>query len=229
MPLTREWKQSSRRPAPKDCETRVSRPMRTPSRKRAKTRNRLELMLTAAMDCALLERRPTIMVSTIAMLIHPISARTSGRARCRVGRSSERSVGQKGMGNRKVYGGRRREVKEEAEKKGMPSKLVVGSKLCRGPSTPSREGRGSPVGMASFGGSKGWRHEGRRYREATDEGGEVTGWGNDGGSSIDGGMRRRYGGMQRRCVCWLEIEMERCFAMGWRKGRAMSIFGPEFG
>ncbi len=54
-------------------------------------------------------------------------------------------MGQKGMGNRKVYGERRREVKEEAEKKGMPSKLVVGSKLCRGPSTPSREGRGSAL------------------------------------------------------------------------------------
>ena len=52
------------------------------------------------------------MVSTMAMLIHPISARTSGRARCRVGRSSERSVGQEGMGNRKVYG---KEVKEGNE------------------------------------------------------------------------------------------------------------------
>jgi len=98
MPLTKEWKQSSRRPAPKDWETRVSRPMRTPSPKKAKTRKRLELMLTAAMDWALLGSRPTIMVSTMAMLIQPISARTRGRARWRVGRSSERRVGQGSMG-----------------------------------------------------------------------------------------------------------------------------------
>jgi len=97
MPLTSEWKQSSWRPAPKDWDTRVSRPMRRPSPKKTKTRKRLELMLTAAMDWALLGRRPTNMVSSIAMLIQPISARTSGMARWRVGRSSERRVGQESI------------------------------------------------------------------------------------------------------------------------------------
>jgi hypothetical protein len=54
-------------------------------------------MLTAAIDWALLGRRPTIMVSTIAIEIQPISARTSGRARYRVGRSSERKVDQESI------------------------------------------------------------------------------------------------------------------------------------
>jgi len=54
-------------------------------------------MLTAAMDCALLGRRPTNMVSSMAMLIQPISARTSGMARWSVGRSSERRVGQESI------------------------------------------------------------------------------------------------------------------------------------
>jgi len=74
-------KQSSRRPAPKDWETRVSRPMSRPSPKKTKTKKRLDEMLTAAMAWALFGRRPTIMVSTMAMLIQPISARIRGSAK----------------------------------------------------------------------------------------------------------------------------------------------------
>src|SRR5882724_10760584 len=48
--------------------------------------------LTAPMATALLGRRPTIMVSTMAMLIQPSSARTSGMARRRVGRTSARRI-----------------------------------------------------------------------------------------------------------------------------------------
>src|SRR5208282_3625861 len=105
MPLIRERWQSSRWPAPKAWETRVSRPIRRPSPKKAKTMKRLELMLTAPMDSALLGRRPTIMVSTMTMLIQPISARTRGRARRRVGESSRRKVERESMGNRRVYDG----------------------------------------------------------------------------------------------------------------------------
>ena len=72
--------------------------MSRPSPKKTKTKKRLELMLTAAMDWAELGRRPTIMVSTMAMLIQPISARTRGSARRRVGRSSERKVDQESIG-----------------------------------------------------------------------------------------------------------------------------------
>src|SRR6266478_2312584 len=86
--------------------------MRRPSPKKANTRKRLELMLTAAMDWALFGRRPTNIVSSMAMLIQPISARTSGMARWRVGRSSERRVDQENMGNRSVYGGGSSEVKK---------------------------------------------------------------------------------------------------------------------
>ena len=75
-----------------------------PSPKNARTWKMLELMLTAAMEAALLGRRPTIMVSTMAMLIQPISARTRGRARRRVGRSSERKVDQVSMSVLGVYG-----------------------------------------------------------------------------------------------------------------------------
>jgi len=46
------------------------------------------------------------MVSTMTMLIQPISARTRGRARRRVGGSSRRRVGRESMGNRRVYDGR---------------------------------------------------------------------------------------------------------------------------
>src|ERR1700730_16352738 len=62
-------------------------PMRTPSPKNARTWKRLELMLTALMATALSGRRPTIMVSTMAMDIQPSSDRTKGKARWRVGRS----------------------------------------------------------------------------------------------------------------------------------------------
>ena len=55
-------------------------------------------MLTAPMASALLGRRPTIMVSTMAMLIQPISARMRGRARRRVGRSSRAEDGEEGHG-----------------------------------------------------------------------------------------------------------------------------------
>ena len=48
--------------------------------------------LTAPMAVALLGRWPTIMVSTMAMLIQPSSARTSGMASRSVGRISVRSV-----------------------------------------------------------------------------------------------------------------------------------------
>src|SRR6267378_6517924 len=158
MPLTREWKQSSRRPAPKDWETSVSRPMRRPSPKKANTRKRLELMLTAAMDWALFGRRPTNIVSSMAMLIQPISARTSGMARWRVGRSSVRRVDQENMGNRSVYGGGSKEVKKERAKSKAPSNLVVG--LHRA-AVPARES----------------------YSAMAD--GEVTRWGYWAGSSID--------------------------------------------
>src|ERR1700680_3484120 len=42
------------------------------------------------MATALLGRRPTIIVSTMPMLIHPTSANINGRARCRVRRKSRR-------------------------------------------------------------------------------------------------------------------------------------------
>src|SRR5580704_2833316 len=81
--------------------------MSRPSPQKAKTTKRLALMLTAAMDSALLGRRPTMMVSTMCMLIQPSSARTSGRARRRVGRSSERNSERRDMGRvEEVYGGR---------------------------------------------------------------------------------------------------------------------------
>ena len=90
-------------------------------------------MLTAAMDWALFGRRPTNIVSSMAMLIQPISARTRGMARWRVGRSSERRVDQENMGNRSVYGGGSREVKKEWGKSEAPSNLVVGFTSCGGP------------------------------------------------------------------------------------------------
>src|SRR5580700_68524 len=42
------------------------------------------------MATALLGRRPTMIVSTMPMLIHPTSANINGRARCRVTRKSRR-------------------------------------------------------------------------------------------------------------------------------------------
>src|ERR1700730_15615373 len=42
------------------------------------------------MATALLGRRPTMIVSTMPMLIHPTSANINGRARCRVRRKSRR-------------------------------------------------------------------------------------------------------------------------------------------
>src|SRR6267154_3888795 len=48
--------------------------------------------LTAEMATALSGSRPTNMVSTMAMLIQPSSARTRGTASRKVGRNSERSV-----------------------------------------------------------------------------------------------------------------------------------------
>jgi hypothetical protein len=73
----------------------------------------LELMLTAPMASALYGSRPTIMVSTITMLIQPSSASTSGNARRSVGRSSERNVENESMRNRKVYDGQGEKEKSE--------------------------------------------------------------------------------------------------------------------
>jgi len=58
----------------------------------------LEPRLTAPMAVALLGRRPTIIVSTMAMLIQPSSASTRGMARLSVGRNSARSVWSPSMG-----------------------------------------------------------------------------------------------------------------------------------
>src|SRR5712691_1046688 len=66
--------------------------MSRPPPKRARTIKMLEPRLTAPMAVALLGSRPTIMVSTMAMLIQPSSARTRGTASRKVGRNSARSV-----------------------------------------------------------------------------------------------------------------------------------------
>src|SRR5690242_21107442 len=98
MLLTRERWQSSRRPAPKAWETRVSRPLRRPPPKKARTLKRLVLMLTAPMASALLGGWPTMTVSTMPMVIQPISARTGGRARRSVGRNSARRFWRRDIG-----------------------------------------------------------------------------------------------------------------------------------
>src|SRR5258708_5478355 len=72
--------------------------MSKPPPKRASTIKMLEPRLTAPMAVALLGRRPTIIVSTMAMLIHPSSASTRGMARLSVGRNSARSVWSPSMG-----------------------------------------------------------------------------------------------------------------------------------
>src|SRR6266851_2883385 len=76
MPLINERWQSSRWPPPKKATT-----LKMP-----------ELMLTAPMEFALSGKCPTMTVSTMPMVIQPISARTRGSARRRVGRISARSV-----------------------------------------------------------------------------------------------------------------------------------------
>src|SRR6516162_1311619 len=124
MPLTRERWQSSRCPAPKACDTSVSRPAISPSAKNTNTMKILELMLTAPMASALYGRRPTIMVSTITMLIQPSSASTSGNARRSVGRSSERNVENKSMRNRKVYDGQGEKEKSEKGKRKEKKKQI---------------------------------------------------------------------------------------------------------
>ena len=79
------------------------------------------------------------MVSSMAMLIQPISARTSGRARWRVGRSSERGVGQESMGNRRVYGKEVEEGNEVKEVKEVKErKLLVGGDRGEVPLTVGR-------------------------------------------------------------------------------------------
>src|SRR5712692_2907223 len=97
MPFTRERWQSSRWPAPNAWATSVSRPIRRPPPKNATTLKLLELMLTAPMAPALSGKCPTITVSTMPIVIQPISARTSGSARRRVGRISARSVCRRSM------------------------------------------------------------------------------------------------------------------------------------
>src|SRR5271170_837790 len=98
MPLIKDVWQSSRCPAPNDCETRVSSPISSPSPKNAKTIKSPEDMLTAPIASAEYGSRPTIIVSTMIMDIHPSSARISGIARRNVGRSSFRNMGRKDMG-----------------------------------------------------------------------------------------------------------------------------------
>src|SRR6266851_2355413 len=97
MPFTKERWQSSRLPAPNAWATSVSRPIRRPPPKNATTLKLLELMLTAPMAPALSGKCPTMTVSTMPMVIQPISARTSGKARRRVGRISARSVCSRSM------------------------------------------------------------------------------------------------------------------------------------
>src|SRR6266851_6303041 len=92
MPLINERWQSSRWPAPKACATKVSKPISKPPPKKATTLKMPELMLTAPMEFALSGKCPTMTVSTMPMVIQPISARTRGSARRRVGRISARSV-----------------------------------------------------------------------------------------------------------------------------------------
>src|SRR6267154_8837 len=99
MLLTSERWQSSRWPAPKACETRVSSPRRSPRPKRAMVVKTFEPRATAPMATALLGRRPTIMVSTMDMLIQPSSARTRGTASLMVGRSSSRRWERRDMGS----------------------------------------------------------------------------------------------------------------------------------
>src|SRR6266436_8648698 len=98
MLFTSERWQSSRWSAPKAWETSVSRPRRSPSPKRAMVVKTFEPRATAPMATALLGRRPTIMVSTIDMLIQPSSARTRGTASLMVGRSSSRRWERRDMG-----------------------------------------------------------------------------------------------------------------------------------
>jgi len=62
------------------------------------------------MDSALFGRRPTIMVSTMTMLIQPSSARTSGRGEAKRGREFGGAVGKREhLVNRRVYDGIRAE------------------------------------------------------------------------------------------------------------------------
>src|SRR5271165_509044 len=139
MPLIRERWQSSRLPAPNAWETRVSSPARRPSAKKAKTMKMLELMLTAPMEAALLGKRPTIMVSTITMLIQPISASTKGSARRRVGGSSSRNVDQVSIERRKsVLGecwGRQSREEWRTRLRGLTGEE---KKPCRSIDTPCR-------------------------------------------------------------------------------------------
>src|SRR6267154_1105116 len=102
MLLTSERWQSSRWPAPKAWETRVSRPRRSPRPKRAIVVKTFEPRATAPMATALLGRRPTIMVSTMDMLIQPSSARTRGTASLMGGRSSSRRWKRRAMGGAKL-------------------------------------------------------------------------------------------------------------------------------
>src|SRR5258706_7585871 len=98
MLLTSERWQSSRWPAPKACETSVSSPRSKPRPKRAMVVKTFEPRATAPMATALLGRRPTIMVSTMDILIQPSSARTRGTASLMVGRSSSRRWERRDMG-----------------------------------------------------------------------------------------------------------------------------------
>src|SRR6266481_10046497 len=67
------------------------------------------------MAVALLGKRPTIIVSTMAILIHPSSARTSGMASRRVGRNSARSVWRAVIGGNERKEGKRAEEKEQTK------------------------------------------------------------------------------------------------------------------
>ncbi len=70
----------------------MSSPINKPPPNNASTEKSVEPRLTAPMAVALFGKWPTMTVSTMAMLIQPSSASTSGSARRNVGRSSLRSV-----------------------------------------------------------------------------------------------------------------------------------------
>src|SRR6266478_5349668 len=104
--------------------------MSRPPPKRARTIKMLEARRTAPMAVALLGSRPTIMVSTMAMLIQPSSARTRGTASRKVGRNSERSVWNASMVEDKRNEFKRSGPKEQTRASGVIiAENVVVSKM----------------------------------------------------------------------------------------------------
>ena len=85
-PCCSQRTQSSRRPAPEDFATRASSPSMTPMPKTA-TAKKSELLIPDT-PIAAGPSGPTMMVSTMPMLIQPISARMTGPASLSIGRSS---------------------------------------------------------------------------------------------------------------------------------------------